>query len=229
MHLNKDFYHKWHPFLIKELSLFLKREAQIEGGKQNHLSQLWAAFLSLPSRLNCTVTDCFAFKGHAICCWRYCEYVICLWNWNIFSTAARWCVQENDNLMLKIYCLGEHRVCRVGEAFHEQYWIPFEALATPPCRHISLPLCIILNFASTRAHCVCFELLAALWRKVIKRPFIWARLLWWVCHFVQCTKPSWGDSLVCLTSQTGWWVWIEPHRARRQHLKMSKPCLLHTC
>lgn len=136
MHINKDFYQKWHPFLIKELSLFLKREAQIEGGKRNHLSQLRAAFLSVPSRLNCTATDCFAFKGHAICCWRYCEYVKCLWNLNTFSTPARWSVQENDNLMLKIYCLGEHKVCQVGEAFHEQYWIPFEALTPPLPPHL---------------------------------------------------------------------------------------------
>lgn len=114
MHIHKDFYHKWHPFLIKELSLFLKREAQIEGRKQNHFSQLWAAFLSVPCRLNCTATDCFVFKRQAICCRRYREYVICLWNWNIFSAAARWRVQENDNLMSKIYCLGEHRVWQVG-------------------------------------------------------------------------------------------------------------------
>lgn len=199
MHINKDFYHKWHPFLIKELSLFLKREAQIEGRKQNHFPQLWAAFLSVLHRLNCTATDCFAFKRHAICCWRYREYVICLWNWNIFSAAARWCVQENDNLMSKIYCLGEHRVWQVGGGLS---WAILNPLWGPhhPYPHISLPLRMILNFPSTRAHCVCFELLAALWRKVIKRPFIWARLLWWVCHFVQCTKPSWGDSLVRLTS-----------------------------
>lgn len=32
----------------------------------------------------------------------------------IFSTAARWCLRENDNLMSKIYCHGEHRVWQVG-------------------------------------------------------------------------------------------------------------------
>ncbi len=116
--------------------------------------------------------------------------------------------------MLKIYCLGEHRVCQVGEAFHEQYWIPFEALATPLPPHLFASLYYSELCIDSRSLCVLWTPSRSL-KESHKKTFYWARLLWWVCHFVQCTKPSWGDSLVCLTSQTGWWVWIEPHRARR--------------